>query len=102
MATSTISIEQAIYAAKCETARAAARKDYKVRSIKARQMREIAREWSAAEGYKICTLRELKEQYGELVHYTLTESADIKCIWAVVETLDGRRTAHFASIQAID
>lgn len=52
-------------------------------------MREIAREWNAGKGYKICSLAELKAEYGDLVHYNLMgdESDNKKQVWGICDDL---------------
>lgn len=59
----TITLSKRIEVAKKMTARSAALKDYKVRSKKKREMREIARNLTAGKGYIIASPEEMEKRY---------------------------------------
>ncbi len=70
--------------AKRMTATTAALKDWRIRNKHNREMREIARELTAAKGYIIASVRELAEKYGNLCHYeTTAPDADVKRVWGL-------------------
>lgn len=72
--------------ARRRTADAAIVKDYRCRNKHNRRMREIAREWNADKGYRICSIAELKAEYGDLVHYHLAGDArdNKKRVWGII------------------
>ena len=59
-------------------------KDWQIRNKHNRQMREIAREWTAGRGYMISTLKDLRKRYGSLSHYDVNApGANVLRVWAV-------------------
>lgn len=81
-----LTLRRMICSAQTLTSEAANLKDWRCRSKRNQRMREIARQWSADKGYRICSLYELKVEYGDLVHYNLMgdESDNKKQVWCIV------------------
>lgn len=58
-----------INAAKTWTREAAEVKDWRVKSEKQKEMREIAREWTKGDGYKVASVAEMREEYGDIFKF---------------------------------